>query len=365
MCLLVINIMLKQNTRVLHSEFTSQNIGDRSGIMMSSSALSIVFTKLERFTGNNGSDLTTWIRNFERCCVIANKTDDLVKGQLMMLCVEGQALAVLEDLEERKKTPQKFTEIVTKLRSVFDTTATREAKMAAFEVRLQHLEESEDEFMLDLVKLFRAANPDVTPEVFDTAVKRKFLQGISPSLRKGIFVFCNKPYDVTVTRDILLEHCRDAKVQLQPSPSEIISETNKVLCVHDNVSSPKNSIEAPILQAIKELKLEVQHHISSTNQKLQEQEDKIFAINHYSGGNQQSNRFAASRNTSRNNNNRFTGYNLRNYRGANPSDQNDSKWYASNDRSQQQPEIHSGITCFKCGGANHLARHCLIRPGNQ
>ena len=65
---------------------------------MSSSALSIVFTKLERFTGNNGSDLTTWIRNFERCCVIANKTDDLVKGQLMMLCVEGQALAVLEDL---------------------------------------------------------------------------------------------------------------------------------------------------------------------------------------------------------------------------------------------------------------------------
>ena len=34
-----------------------------------------------------------------------------------MLCVEGQALAVLEDLEELKGTTQKFTDIVTKLQS--------------------------------------------------------------------------------------------------------------------------------------------------------------------------------------------------------------------------------------------------------
>ena len=106
--------------------FTSENFGDRSGIIISSSALSIVFTKLERFTGNGGSDLNTWFRNSERCCVIANKTDDLVNGQLLMLCVEGLvALAVLEDLEELKElkgTPQKFTDIVTKLQSA------REAK---------------------------------------------------------------------------------------------------------------------------------------------------------------------------------------------------------------------------------------------
>ena len=55
--------------------FTSENFGDRSGIIMSSSALSIVFTKLERFTGNGGSDLNTWLCNFERCFVIANKTE--------------------------------------------------------------------------------------------------------------------------------------------------------------------------------------------------------------------------------------------------------------------------------------------------
>ena len=41
--------------------FTSENFGDRTGIIMSSSALSIVFTKLERFTGNGGSDLNTYL----------------------------------------------------------------------------------------------------------------------------------------------------------------------------------------------------------------------------------------------------------------------------------------------------------------
>ena len=78
--------------------------------------MNVVFNKLEKFSGN--ADLNTWLKNFERCCVVTNKTDDLVKGQLLMLFVDGQAKAVLEELEEVKEAPQKFSDSVTKLRGV-------------------------------------------------------------------------------------------------------------------------------------------------------------------------------------------------------------------------------------------------------
>ena len=60
------------------------------------SALYFVFSKLEKFTSNRSLDLRTWLRNFERCCVIAEKKDDLVKGQILMLCVDGRARAILD-----------------------------------------------------------------------------------------------------------------------------------------------------------------------------------------------------------------------------------------------------------------------------
>ena len=64
-----------------------------------------IFTKLDKYSGQNNEDLTCWFRGFDRCCVIAGKDDDLVKGQLLMLCLYGQALAVAERLEEEQKTP--------------------------------------------------------------------------------------------------------------------------------------------------------------------------------------------------------------------------------------------------------------------
>ena len=60
------------------------------------SALNIVFSKLEKFTGNGSLDLRTWLRNFERCSVIADKKDDLIKGQILMLCVDGRPRAILD-----------------------------------------------------------------------------------------------------------------------------------------------------------------------------------------------------------------------------------------------------------------------------
>ena len=55
---------------------------------------------------------------------------------------------------------------------------------------MQKLNESEDKFMFDLVKLYCTANPDTTTTNLDWAVKGKFLAGILPSLQSAIFVSC-------------------------------------------------------------------------------------------------------------------------------------------------------------------------------
>ena len=79
--------------------------------IMASSGLNILFTKLHKFDGTK-ADLQSWVHNFERCCTIAGKRaeDELVKGQLLVLCLTGQALAVVEQLEE-EKSPNKSLQI--------------------------------------------------------------------------------------------------------------------------------------------------------------------------------------------------------------------------------------------------------------
>ena len=86
--------------------------------------------------------------------------------------------------------------------------------MAMFESRIQKANESEEEYMLELLKLYKTANPDHADAVILLAVKRKFLSGISPILKKNIFVFCNDPLDANVTREHLLSHCRKARNML-------------------------------------------------------------------------------------------------------------------------------------------------------
>ena len=129
---------------------------------MTTHASSIFFTKLTKYKGEIDEDLNTWLREFERCCVIANKQDDNVKGQYLMLCVEGRAKVVLEKFEAETGEPQEYDDLVAELKRVFDTTASREAKMAIFEKRMMRIGETEEAFMLDLLKLFHNANPTAT-----------------------------------------------------------------------------------------------------------------------------------------------------------------------------------------------------------
>ena len=86
--------------------------------------------------------------------------------------------------------------------------------MTGFETRVQGLGETEDEYMLALIKLFKAANPDAKTEDINRAVKRKFLNGISDDLRRNLFIFCNNPLEETVSHSDLLQASNKARVHL-------------------------------------------------------------------------------------------------------------------------------------------------------
>ena len=124
-----------------------------------------VFSRLPKFTGvHGGPDLHTWLKNFERCCAIAEKKDDLVQGQLLMLSVEGRALAVLEQVEEEKGSQVKYSDLKQSLTMVFDSPADREARMTEFESHVQHLDETEEEYMLALRQLTMMLNLKMSTE---------------------------------------------------------------------------------------------------------------------------------------------------------------------------------------------------------
>ena len=114
----------------------------------------------------------------------------------------------------REKVPTKVSRFEKRLEDVFQTSADMETKMAEFEQCIQLVTESEDEFMLSLVKLYRTANPTASTEDINRAIKRKFLSGVSPDLRRSIFIFCTNPYATSVTYDALLEAARRAKLHI-------------------------------------------------------------------------------------------------------------------------------------------------------
>ena len=187
-----------------------RNIFDPHHFSMSS--FDIIFSKLEKFTGDGNIDLRQWLRNFDRCCVIAEKSEDLVVGQILMLCVDGRAKAVLDQFEEEKGDPQKYTELKKQLNAIFDFN--REAHMTAFERFVQKIGESEEKFMTRLLLLYKAADPQAKTNVIIHAVKLKFLQGISDTFRRNIFIFCSNPYDDKVSHQDLLKASHDASVHL-------------------------------------------------------------------------------------------------------------------------------------------------------
>ena len=89
-------------------------------------------------------------------------------------------------------------------------------------------------------------------------MNRKFLNGISPELRKNISVFCNNPYADDVNREGLLEHCRKARTHLSvPTTHDSVGEyaTDKVLLGSD---AGQPSGQGEMLAAINDISLQMQ-----------------------------------------------------------------------------------------------------------
>ena len=96
------------------------------------SSFSIIFSKLEKFTGDRNVDLYQWLCNFNRFCVIAEKSDNIAIGQILMLFVDGRAKTILDQCEEEKGDPQKYIEVKKQLNVDFDSDSDRQAHITAF-----------------------------------------------------------------------------------------------------------------------------------------------------------------------------------------------------------------------------------------
>ena len=327
-----------------------------------SGGLGLLFSNLEKFSGTN-VDLVSWLRQFDRCCVVANKTDDAVKGQLLMLCVVGQAKAILENFEEENGAVQPFTELKAVLEKNYNTTAVKEGKMREFEVRSQNVGETEEEFMFELYNLYKRANPDQDPAVQVAAIKRKFLQGIDPEIRRNVFVFCNDPYLAAVTRDNLVEYTQKAKVYLSSSDSTyahtsqsqstnvpVKTEYDHMVSAMENLSTRLDRLETPTAND-------------------GDQHDSVASFSDgYRGGYRGSQSYRGGRgrggryngggryNNGGRNGGRFNGggRSNRGNRGGNRGG-NDSRGNTDNDNGSS----NNRYICYKCGGANHHARFCL------
>ena len=298
---------------------------------MATSNFMSIFNSIEKFDGKG--DLSSWLTRFNRCCSVAQKDDDVAKGQIILLCLKGQALAVAEQLETEREGGQTYPQVVHRLETVFNTTASRERKMLEFEKRTQKAQETEEEYMLSLVQLYKSANPHVTNQEFQRAVKRKFLQGIPPELRRAIYVFCNDPHAIIVSYQRLLEYTRTAKLNIIESNSHA-NDTSTVCSVNADVtqsnSNTASTTNNELLQAITNLTVSLNDH-----------------VNFFTAGQSNSQR---NRNSYQSQNSRGRGRGSffgrgRGYGGGNPRQFGNS--------TQSNPK-----RCWKCNGENHIARFC-------
>ena len=194
-------------------------------------------------------------------------------------------------------------------------------------------------FYSELYNLYTSANPDLDPEIQTTAIKRKFLQGISPEIKRNIFVFCNDPYDTAVSRDKLLEYCRNAKVYLSAQSNTNLSVTIGNGSREEN-SNGDSSGRNEVISAIERLNTQLQQHVNQTEERLTAQNEVLAALgrSNYRGRGSVRGRYVNSPNRYSRGSHRGRG----NIRARTPTDNNTRN-----------------VVCFKCGGINHYARNCL------
>ena len=339
-------------------------------------ASSFIFSTLEKFSDTSKSSLSEWLNKFDRCCIVAKKADGEegnVKGQLLLLYVEGRARAILEEYEEAQGgNPLTYAVLAAKLKEHFESASSREEAMKKFEMRMQNVNESEEEFMLGLLKLYSLANPNHAADIKLAAIKRKFINGISEELRRNIFIFCNNPYAAGVTRENLLSHCRDARMHLKSEPAADNPGTDGVMAAGGGGNEDVDDTTA----AINNLSLQLQTHVENTGRRLDEFGQCISSMNNNRGGyrpnrgNNNNNRGGSRPNRGNNNNynNRQGQQQQGGFRGGYQGQQQQQGGFRGGRGGRRggfQPRNNGGnqnnggqVRCFRCNGSNHYAWGC-------
>ena len=297
--------------------------------------------------------------------MIGNKVegDTPVKGQLLMLFVEGRARAALEEYEQTQGGNQlTYAALSAKLAEHFDNAETRETSMALFDVCIQKANESDEEFMLRLLMLYKTANPDHSDAVTLLAVKRKFLSGISPELRRNVHVFCSEPLGVGVTREQLLSYCRKARnLMLTADSDNTTYSTDRVLAAASGSATSSDEV----VTAINNLSVRFEEHVLNTEKRF----DHIAAMGRGGpsrrtfGRGRGANNFGNRGGLNRNNNRRFNNSQGRSFPGNSASNRGSSN-SSTNVRRNDGISSTAAVQCYNCGQPNHYARYCTASPGN-
>jgi len=126
---------------------------------------------------NGTSSWKAYKEYFERVCAVNGWSTHQEKAQNLMLALEGSAAEILKDVED--SSPSVYTDIWTQLARRFGMTDGPREAMRTFDNRRQQDSESVQEFEQSLRVLYRDAWPKATATQRDSALKRRFEDGLT------------------------------------------------------------------------------------------------------------------------------------------------------------------------------------------
>ena len=121
--------------------------------------------------------METYKEYYERVCAVNGWSTQQEKAQNLMLALEGSAAEILKDVEDT--SPSVYTDIWTQLARRFGMTDGPREAMRRFDNRRQQDSESVQEFEQSLRVLYKDAWPTATAAQRDSALKRRFEDGLT------------------------------------------------------------------------------------------------------------------------------------------------------------------------------------------